>query len=88
MVEMSCGSLTKKSRVLGGYYTTTIIHVECRSLNTKNRVLGGYYTATIIRNPQNSIGKYLGSYSMLMVCVTAGGTERSAQATRLRALVT
>ena len=25
--------------------------------------LGGYYTITIIRNPQNSIGNYLGSYS-------------------------
>ena len=38
-----------------------------RALNW-NRALGDHYTINVIRNPQNSIGNYLGPYSTWGVC--------------------
>ena len=32
------------------------------SLNNQNRVLGAHFTIVMIRNPQKSIGNYLGRY--------------------------
>ena len=33
-----------------------------RGLSSENRVVGTHYTIVIIRNPQDSVGNYLGPY--------------------------